>query len=338
MSASDTNQILAARARACSNIALIKYWGNANDELRIPANGSISMNLAGLETITQVEFDPELQADVLILNGQLASDETSTRAFRHLDQLRSQAGIRYCARIESTNNFPTGAGIASSASSFAALSLAATSALSLSFSERELTAIARLGSGSAARSIPAGFVEWYQGTNHLSSFAESIAAPDYWDLVDCIAVVSKAHKAIGSSEGHKLAATSPLQAGRVNDAPRRLELCRAAIARRDFAALTAVVEHDTLTMHAVMMSSQPPLIYWTPPTLRVINAVQGWRAMGLPCCFTIDAGPNVHVLTEQQNAQELARELRKLDSLEAVYLAAVGAGASVLPVALYNRQ
>ncbi len=313
-----------ATARACSNIAFIKYWGNRNSALRLPANGSISMNLDGLETVTTVRFDPALPADRLILDGKEQGGEVLERVSRHLDHLRTLAGIQTRALVISRNNFPTGAGIASSASAFSALTVAACAALGLRLSERQLSALARLGSGSACRSVPGGFVEWYAGRDHDSSHAQSIAPPEHWALVDLVAIVSSAHKAVGSTGGHALAPTSPLQAARVADAPRRLNICREAIYKRDFEALADVIEQDALMMHAVMMTSSPPLIYWLPTTLHIMQAVQQWRQAGLPVAFTIDAGPNVHVITTAEFRAQLSQRLAQIAGVDRVLEAGPG--------------
>jgi len=321
---------LTATALAHPNIAFIKYWGNRDHTLRIPVNGSISMNLDGLYTRTTVTFSPDLTADELTLNGRAVRGAGLARVSALLDRVRRMSGLTLAARVESENNFPTGAGIASSASAFAALALAASAAAGLDLSERDLSRLARTGSGSASRSVPGGFVEWHAGADDADSFAESIAPPDHWPLADCIAVVSAAHKPTGSTEGHRLAETSPLQAARVADALRRLDLCRTAILRRDFDALAAVVEQDCNIMHAVMMTSTPPLLYWQPATLAVMQAVLTWRRTGLPVCYTIDAGPNVHVITPQEHAAEAARRLADIPGVERVITARVGGAARIL--------
>jgi diphosphomevalonate decarboxylase len=193
-----------------------------------------------------------------------------------------------------------------------------------------LSILARHGSGSACRSIPGGFVEWHPGEKDEDSFAESIAAPGHWDLVDCIAIVSTGHKATGSTEGHALAGTSPLQAARLADAPRRLDLCRNAILARDFEALARIVELDSDMMHAVMMTSAPALFYWQPATLTVMDAVRAWRQGGLPAFYTIDAGPNVHVLCARENSDEVEKRLRALTGVTNVLTAGVGGPARLI--------
>ncbi len=319
-----------ATARACSNIAFIKYWGNRDSTLRLPANGSISMNLASLQTVTTVRFDTALPTDRLILDGREQSGEVLMRVSRHLDHIRALAGVQTRALVISRNNFPTGAGIASSASAFSALTVAACAALGLRLNERQLSALARLGSGSACRSVPGGFVEWHAGRDHDSSYAQSIAPPEHWALVDLVAIVSSAHKAVGSTGGHALAPTSPLQAARVADAPRRLNLCREAIRERNFEQLADVIEQDALMMHAVMMTSSPALIYWLPATLRIMQAVQQWRQAGLLAAFTIDAGPNVHVIAPAEFRTVLSERLRQIEGVDEVLEAAPGGPACLL--------
>jgi diphosphomevalonate decarboxylase len=300
-----------ASALAHPNIAFIKFWGLSNENQRIPANGSLSMNIDCLNTQTSVEFDPALEADVLIIDNQEISGIGLKRVQFFLDRIRQLAGKNLHARIISENNFPMGAGLASSASGFAALTLAATTALGLELPERELSALARFGSGSACRSIPGGFVEWIVDPDTGETFAQSIAPANQWNLVDCIAILSHTHKPVGSEAGMRRAISSPLQKARVADADRRLELCRKAILSRDFAALAEITELDSNLMHAVMMTSNPPLYYWEPGSLAIMQAVKTWQAEGLEVTFTLDAGPNVHLITTKTSADEVVRRLHR---------------------------
>jgi diphosphomevalonate decarboxylase len=313
-----------ATAQANPNIAFIKYWGDRDASLRIPANGSISMNLDGLFTRTRVEFAGALEADSLRLNGNEVIGSGLARVAQLLDRVRLLSGLSDFANVESENNFPIGAGIASSASAFAALALAASAAAGLTLSERELSRMARTGSGSACRSVPSGFVEWLAGESDADSFAFSLAPPTHWDLADCIAIISKEHKSIGSTEGHYLANTSPLQATRVADAPRRLEICRQAILCRDFEAFSWVVEQDCNLMHAVMITSNPQLLYWQPGTLAVMHAVHELRRQNIPACYTIDAGPNVHVLCEGWAVDRVTAVVRQASGVQQVIHARPG--------------
>ena len=313
-----TSKFSSATAIAHPNIAFIKYWGNRDHTLRLPENGSISMNLEELITRTRVTFDPALPADIFDLNGVRQTGAALQRVTSHMNLLRGLRGIATRAHILSENNFPVGAGIASSASAFAALTLAAITALGLEMSEKDLSRLARRGSGSACRSIPTGFVEWYRGNSDLDSFAVSIAKPSHWDLVDCIAVVESGHKKTGSSEGHKLAASSLFQPARVADAARRIERCREAVLARDFAVFADILEQDSNMMHAVMMTSHPSLFYWEPPTIEIMKAVQAWRKTGIPAAYSVDAGPNVHVLCEAKALDTIKHRLSAIQGVNEI--------------------
>jgi diphosphomevalonate decarboxylase len=317
-----TNQSAAAISHP--NIAFIKYWGNLNSSLRIPLNGSISMNLAGLNTETRVTFDSTLSADKLLLNKETANEATLQRVSTFLDLIRSMAKITQYAHVESNNNFPTGAGIASSAAAFSALALAGSKAAGLDLDEKSLSRLARRGSGSASRSIPDGFVEWFPGTTDENSYSISIAPANSWNLVDVIAVVTAGEKLVGSSEGHNLAHTSPLQEARVVDAPRRLDLCRSAVLQKDFSALAEIIEVDSDIMHSVMMTSNPTLFYWEPASLRIIKEVPYWRKSGIPCAYTLDAGPNVHILCPADSSENIKTLLAGLEGISDVLSAPVG--------------
>ncbi|MBK9122699.1 MAG: diphosphomevalonate decarboxylase [Chloroflexi bacterium] len=319
-----------ATARAHPNIAFIKYWGNADERLRIPSNGSLSMNLDGLYTETRVTWLNDAEHDSLTLNGQPTSGPALDRVSRHVDHLRERLGLTGRVDVQSQNNFPMGAGIASSASSFAALTVAAVAAAGITLPERELSALARLGSGSASRSVPGGYVEWVAGETDQSSYAFSIAGPDHWDLVDVVAVISDAHKDVGSREGHAVAATSEFQSERVSTANGRIDTCRAALLERNFTQLAQVVEHDSDMMHAVMMTSSPPLFYWLPGSLELMAAVRRWRSEGLQVCYTLDAGPNVHCITTSRDADEVERRVQSLVSVHTTLRAGVGGPALVV--------
>ena len=319
-----------ATAQANPNIAFIKYWGNRDNTLRLPMNGSISMNLDGLYTRTTVSFQHSLPYDELVINGHEVRGVGADRVSYILDIIRGMANTHDHAEVMTENNFPSGAGIASSASAFAALALAGSKAAGLNLSEPELSRLARRGSGSASRSIPGGFVEWQMGTRDEDSFAFSIAPADHWKVVDCIAIVSASHKKTGSTEGHAIAPTSPLQAARVADTPRRLDLCREAILSKDFDAFTSIVELDSDMLHSVMMTSTPALHYWKPASLAVMNAVRQWRSEGLPACYTVDAGANVHVLCLDTESQTVNKRLREIGGVEDVLVAHAGGPAKIV--------
>jgi diphosphomevalonate decarboxylase len=319
-----------ATAQAFANIAFIKYWGNRDNILRLPMNSSISMNMDGLYTRTTVSFQPSLPFDELIINGHEVTGPGLDRVSYVLDIIRGMAKLPHRAEVMTENNFPSGAGIASSASAFAALALAGSKAAGLELREKDLSRLARRGSGSAARSIPGGFVEWQAGESEEDCFAFSIAEADHWKLIDCVAIVSTAHKKTGSTEGHSIAPTSPLQTARVADAPRRLEICRNAILHCDFDAFASIVELDSDMMHAVMMTSTPALHYWKSASIEVMNQVRAWRAEGIPACYTVDAGPNVHVICPQTEAHAIEKRLREIPGVEKVLVARAGGPARIL--------
>ena len=321
---------LSATARAHSNIAFVKYWGNRDAAIRLPANSSLSMNLAALHTTTRVKWSESLEADHLTINDKPTTPAAFQRVCAHLDMLRQKLGSTLYAEVSSNNNFPMGAGIASSASAFAALTLAATAALGKQLSERELSAMARRGSGSASRSVPAGFVEWYAGRTDHDSYAESFASPEYWNIEDVIAVISRDHKRVDSTTGHATADTSILQTVRVETAHDRLAGAKRAILARDFEQLASVVEEDSNLMHAVMMTSKPSLFYWMPTSLRIMLAVKEWRRDGLQVCYTLDAGPNVHCICAKDDASTVAIRLQALEPGIDVIRSSVGKGAQLL--------
>jgi len=318
-----------AIAQANPNIAFIKYWGNRENALRLPSNGSISMNLDGLFTRTTVTFNSS-QRDSLLINDHAVLGMGLERVSSILDLVREMAYIDERAEVSSTNNFPAGAGIASSAAAFAALALASSHAAGLTLSEGQLSRLARRGSGSASRSIPSGFIEWMMGTGDDDSVAVSIAPPEHWALTDCVAIVNATHKKTGSTEGHALAWTSPLQAARLADTPRRLDICRNAILQKDFETFAAIIELDSDIMHSVMMTSTPPLMYWQAATLRIFHEVRAWRASGLPVGYTVDAGANVHVICLRDYANEVEKRLRELPGVTDVLVAGVGGAAQIL--------
>jgi len=320
---------------ARANIAFIKYWGNLNDDLRLAMNGSISMTLDMLRTVTTVELSPALAEDEIEVDGVEPFPGAKARIVAHLDRLRTLAGKPLKARVASVNDFPTGVGLASSASGFAALTLAAAAAFEMGLEDRELSALARLGSGSATRSIWGGYVEWVAGTEHEESFASQIAPPEHWEICDCIALVSTETKEVASSEGHKLAKSSPLYSARLSQVKEDLDRVREAILSRDFESLGSVAEREALSLHAIMMTSQPSLLYWTPATVRVIKEVRNWREEGRSVYFTIDAGPNLHLLTLPSGVEEIERALGKVEGVKQVIVCRPGQGAGLIEEHLF---
>ncbi|RLE09431.1 diphosphomevalonate decarboxylase, partial [Candidatus Aerophobetes bacterium] len=286
-------------AIANSNIALIKYWGKRDPKLMLPQNGSISMTLDGLYTITTVEFHPNYERDILILNGrELSEGKEYEEVVAFLNIVRETAGISEKAKVATENNFPTAAGLASSASGFAALALAASKAAGLNLDKRELSILARRGSGSASRSIEGGFVEWMRGEKEdgSDSYAVQIAPKDHWDFRMITTIVSTEEKKVKSRAGMaQTVKTCPFYRDWLLTVDEDLKAVREGILNKDFTQVGETAEYNCLKMHATMITTKPPLIYWNPATMEIIHAVQAWREEGLECYFTIDAGPNVKV-------------------------------------------
>jgi diphosphomevalonate decarboxylase len=295
-----------ATAVAHSNLAFVKYWGKIDETLNLPLNSSISMTLSNAKTTTTVRFDEDLPHDQVIVAGQAQNAEGrfAQRISQHLDRIRALANVQTPAEVITENTFPVSAGFASSASGLAALSLAGSAALNLNLSERDLTILARRGSGSASRSIPAGFVEWYAAQTSEDSYAEQIAPPEHWDIRDVAVIVSNEEKSVSSSLGHKLAQESPFWESRQPLLPKRLETVRQAIQERDFETFGRELEAEAISMHAIALTSSystnghwhSGIYYWTPDTLELLIAVQQWRQDGIPVYFTLDAGPTVHLI------------------------------------------
>lgn len=319
-----------ATAEARANIALIKYWGRTDHELNLPVTSSLSLTVDKLVTRTTVEAHPALKADSLVINGKEQAGAPLVRVVRHLDHLRKRAGNSARCRVVSENSFAASAGMASSASAFAALTVAGFEALGAKVEPREQSTYARLGSGSAARSIFGGFVEWHAGRTHEESYAEQVAPPGHMDLHDVVVVLSEGEKKVGSAEGHGLADTSPLQAGRVARVPHLLREVREGVRTRDIERLGAAAEEDAILMHGVMMTSKPSLLYWTEGTVRGLHAVRRWRDEGLEVYATIDAGPNLHLLCMGKDAREVERRAREELAPTSVIDNAPGDGAKLV--------
>jgi len=300
-----------ATAIAPSNIAFVKYWGRKDDELRLPANGSISMNLSDLLTTTTVEFLPGSPEDDVTVNGARLDKETA-RVSRHLDRIRRIVGMSTKARVITVNNFPTATGLSSSASGFAALSAAGAAAAGWKLSEAELSILARQGSGSACRSIPDGITEWLDGDTSEESYAVTLYPPDYWAIADVVAVVSEGRKEIGTTEGHDRAESSSFFNTRIQHMPQVIADVKAALAAKDFAQFGELVEAEALELHAIMLTSRPSLIYWLPATIVVMKAVQAWRREGMPVYFTVNTGQDIHLICPQAEVDKLSGKLAAL--------------------------
>ena len=315
-----------ALAAANTNIALVKYWGKRAGTANLPAVGSISITLSGLATRTTVQFDPALSADRFALNGQEETGEARDKVSRFLDLVRAQAGLSHRARVDSANDFPTASGLASSASGFVALAAAATSAAGLRLSPRELSGLARQGSGSAARSVLGGFVEMT-----LEGYAQPLLSETAWDLRMVVGVTTEKAKAVSSGRAMEhTTQTSPYFGAWADTHPADLEGARQAIAQRDLERLGLICEASCLKMHAAMLAAQPGLIFWNGATVDLMHRVRALRAQGTQAYFTIDAGPHVKVLCATPEVDAVERAVREVPGVLRTLIASPGPGVSVL--------
>ncbi|MCP4503175.1 MAG: diphosphomevalonate decarboxylase [Deltaproteobacteria bacterium] len=327
-----------ATAYAQTNIALIKYWGKrhgidaAGHSLNLPATGSLSMTLAEFGTQTTVELVDD-DEDRFVLDGEEIAAGEAARVSAFLDLLRERAGNSRRCLVTSRNDVPTAAGLASSASAFAALTEAANAAFDLDLDEKERSILSRRGSGSAARSVFGGFVRMHKGEldDGNDSFAEPVLVHDELDLKLIVVQCAQGRKKIGSTVGmNRTSNTSPYFQAWIDTHDDDLQLCMKALAEGDFTSVGESMEHSTLKMHASAMAAQPGLWYFAPTSLAVLNEVTRLRDDGASCYFTMDAGPHVKVLCRASEVEELEDELAKVEGVQHIRSSAVGQGARVL--------
>jgi diphosphomevalonate decarboxylase len=324
-----------ARATAHANIALVKYWGKraptaaAPRSLNLPAVGSLSMTLDGLRTDTDISQAKDGKDDFL-LGDQRPEGEQAQRVFDHLDRLwdaSAHHGARPPCHVQSTNSFPTAAGLASSASGFAALTLAGATAFDLATDPARLCALARMGSGSAPRSLWGGFVRLERGDQADGSdcMARQVQPPSHWDLRMIVVETASGPKALGSTNAmERCRETSPYYQTWVETSAADLEDAERALAQRDLPALGRVMEHSFLKMHAVMLAAQPPVLYWNETTIAVMHAVWDARNQGLQAYVTSDAGPHVKVLCAADLAPAVTETVQRIPGVKDVLEMAPG--------------
>jgi diphosphomevalonate decarboxylase len=318
-----------ARARACANIALAKYWGKSDVARNLTAVPSLSITLEGLVTETTVEFTAELDADLVELDGRAASDQERARVVTMLEELRGKADTALRARVTSRNSFPTAAGLASSASGFAALVVACDAALGLGASRAELSAVARQASASSARSLFGGYVELLA----RAESANQLASREHFPLELVVAVTARGPKKIGSTRAMAVTKeTSPYYAAWLTAAPLAFERVRASVLARDLDALGAAMEHSTWLMHASMATAVPSIRYAEPATVLVLREVEALREQGVPAYFTMDAGPHVKVLTRAEHVERVSAVLRQVPGVVDVLHCRIGGEPEIVEV------
>jgi diphosphomevalonate decarboxylase len=312
-----------ATARAQPNIALIKYWGKRDADRNLPAVGSISITLADLFTTMSVEFDASLSNDTLSINDRQNSSMIQ-RVSTCLDTIAGKQ--RDAARVMSRGNFPIAAGLASSASAFAALVVAADAATGADLDQASLASLAGRASGSAARSLYDGFAELQNTGDDIS--VRSLQSAKEWPLRVVVAITTTEPKPIGSTEAMEISRrTSPFYGRWVEQQEQDLAAARGAIAARDFAKLASVAEHNCLKMHSVMWGSRPPIIYWNSATLACMQTVRELQSQGAAVFFTIDAGPQVKAICEPADESRVRAALAATDGVRELLVSGLGQGA-----------
>lgn len=322
---------MATIARAHTNIALVKYWGKRDEDLILPQTASLSLTLDGFYTTTRVAFDPTLTQDQVTLDGQPADARTTAKVTTILDLVRQQSGQAAAAQVDSLNHVPTAAGLASSASAFAALAAAAARAAGLDLSLKDLSRLARRGSGSATRSIYGGLVEWLPGTDDQTSYAQPVADPVPFGIEMLAILVDTKEKAISSRAGMKRAvATSPYYPAWRTVVKQDMAQMKAAIAAHDLAQIGHLAQENALRMHALNLAADPGFTYFTGETLTAMRAVDRLRSTGLTCYYTIDAGPNVKVIYDPHDRAALLAALTPIFGRDRLVVAKPGPGIQYL--------
>jgi diphosphomevalonate decarboxylase len=307
------------------NIALAKYWGKRDGDGNVPAVPSLSVTLSGLATVTSVVFDDGLRADELVLGGNVQVGRPLARATALLDRVRKAAEFETRARVVSQNDFPTASGLASSASGFAALALAATRAASLDWPTARVADLARRSSASAARSLFGGFAELDGGEGSRGD-ARQVAPEDALDLRVLVAVTSEEAKSVSSTDGMlRTSRESPYYAAWLLEAPRIHAALRMALLMKDFERLGELAERSALAMHASAMAAG--VVFVSGATLAALAEVRAMRASGLLAYATMDAGPHLKCLVQSADVAAVRARLLAAPGVLRVIEAAPGAGA-----------
>jgi diphosphomevalonate decarboxylase len=320
-----------ATAEATPNIALVKYWGNRDEELVLPMNSSISVTMDDtLKTRTTIMFSKDFSRDEAWLNREPLKDKDLTRVVEFLDSVRMRAKTSYKARLVSINGFPTAAGLASSASGWAALACACAKALKLNLDSRQTSILARLGSGSASRSVIGGFVEWKSGkkSDGTDSYAEQIASPEHWpEIRNVIAIVDEKKKKVSSRTGMKRTVdTSTLYPKRIEDLKTTLKTVKTAILAKDSPVLFQAIMCESNNMHAVMLDAWPPVMYLNDVSKQIISAIYELNLDGVKAGYTFDAGPNAHVFTLEPYVLRVTKILKEISEVKKIIVCRVGQG------------
>ena len=320
------------KARAYTNIALIKYWGKKNESLILPMNNSLSLTLDAFYTETEVSFSEAYTEDQFYLDNQLQDEKATKKISTFLDIVREKAGTTKKAKVISQNFVPTAAGLASSASGLAALAGACNEALKLGLDDQALSRLAPRGSGSACRSIFGGFVEWEKGHDDQSSYAHPISSDGFEDhLAMVFLLLNEQKKDVSSRDGmRRTVETSSFYQGWLDSVEADLYQLKQAIKTKNFQLLGETMEQNGLKMHGTTLAARPPFTYWSPDSLKAMQAVRDLRNQGIPCYFTMDAGPNVKVLVQKDHLDKVKTTFSDLFSSQQVISAFAGPGMTII--------
>ena len=318
-------------ARAHTNIALVKYWGKRDRQLMLPQTDSLSLTLNEFYATTKVEFDPALTADQVTIDGQAVTGKGQAKIAAFLDIVRQMSGKSTFAHVESTNHVPMAAGLASSASAFAALATAAAGAAGLHLSRRDLSRLARRGSGSATRSIYGGLVEWHRGSDDQSSFAEPIMEQVDFPIEMLAILANTKKKKVSSRSGMQSSVeTSPYYPAWRQVVADDMQAMKRAIVDRDIPTIGHIAEENAMRMHALTLSADPAYTYFDADTLTAIRLVHELRESGVNAHYTMDAGPNVKVIYDRHDRQAILDKLSPVFGRERLVVSQPGPGVTII--------
>lgn len=310
-------------AEVPSNIAFLKYWGKLDPKEQWPTNNSLSMTLKSCTTKTSSNIEEDLRDFEIFFKGEkLHESSFSLKIKKYLNFLKEKYGFKSYLKVETSNNFPTASGVASSASGFGALTLSALAAWTGSenfeklelkgFSLGEVAYLARLGSGSSCRSLFGGYVLWEKGNSPEEQKVRSLFPASYWQLSDTVVILSKEKKLLGSTEAHKRVLTSPFFKVRISQIEEKQKAFEEALLQKNISRLGELLESEALEIHSLIMTASEPFSYLKDETLEFLSWLRGLRKRtALKAYFTIDAGSNVHVITEEKDTEEFLFFLKK---------------------------
>lgn len=316
--------------RAPVNISFIKYWGKRDEVLKLPTKDSFGVSLHEVFTETSISIIDGDKDEIVVFDDESNRQKTVKGIQNYLDLFRSLTGLSHCFRVETKNNFPTASGLASSSSGFSALATGLVKISNLDWPKNKISALARLGSGSAARSVSSGFVRFYRGEKEdgTDSFGETIFEKDHWPDFRLIAVITtKNPKYLSSKESSPILVKNPLFSMWSEASHKRVDLAIEAVRQKDLKQLGELMELDWYELQEVLATCTPPINYATEATHQVINQVRSLRNSGIECYFTTHAGPQVQIICLASDLEEIMAKLQELDGVIKLIASKAGSGA-----------